>query len=352
MDRHPTTTGEGNVTPAKPDPTAEPQHRDDNRGFDPKKRFQYFLIRVTLGVLGRTFAWMPEKWAYGIGIKISMFAYRKAPKFRKLAHRHLTIAFGNEKSPEEIGQLLLDTYVAYGRNLAEYLMLPHKSNAWVESKVVFHDPLWHTRTALEQGKGVVSLGAHFGSWELVGARLGIYHYPLALIVKAQRDAIFTKLIMETRTKWGNEYIFKTRGIKEECFRQLKLNKLLGLLADQNASRNGVFVDFFGVKASTVRGPAEIARNAGTVILPSFPARNPDGTITLHVLEPIVPARTDDEEADIFETTQRCAKAIEDFARAHPTEYFWWHKRWATRPPGEPESENPNKIELPPAPGVK
>jgi len=340
------------VTRSTADPTAEPQRRSDNRGFPFKKRMQYYIIRVVLGVLGRAFAWMPEKWAYATGIRISLFAYRKAPKFRKLARRHLEIAFGKEKSPDEIERILYDTYVNYGRNLAEYLMLPHKSDKWVENKVTFYDPQWHTRTAFEEGRGIVSLGAHFGSWELVGARLGIYHYPLAVIVKAQRDAVFTKLLMETRTKWGNEYIFKTRGIKEECYRQLAQNKLLGLLADQNATRGGVFVDFFGVKASTVRGPAEIARAAGVKIIPSFPARNPDGTITLHVQEPIVPSRTDDEEADILETTQRCAKAIEDFARAHPTEYFWWHRRWATRPPGEPESENPNRIEPPPHPGIK
>ena len=325
------------MTSHKSDPTVAPQHRDDNRGFPIKKRLSYFLIRAVLGILGRTFAWMPEKWAYGIGIRISLLAYRRAPRFRKLARKHLEIAFGSEKSPEEIEKLLYDTYVAYGRNLAEYLMLPHKSNAWVENKVTFHDPEWHTRTALQGGKGVVSLGAHFGSWELVAARLGIYHYPLAVIVKAQRDAVFTKLMMETRTKWGNEYIFKTRGIKEECYAQLAKNKILGLLADQNASRNGVFVDFFGKKASTVTGPAEIAITAGVNILPSFPARNPDGTITLYVLDPIVPTNTGNKQADILDTTQRCAKVIEDFARAHPTEYFWWHRRWATRPPGEENS---------------
>lgn len=316
-----------------PDPTIEAQHRDDNRGFPLKKRLQYFLIRSLLGALGRTFAFMPEKWAYGICVRITLFAYKKAPKFRKLARRNLEIAFGKEKSPEEIEDILRRTYIAYGYNLAEFLMLPHKSKEWIEKKVVFNDPLWHTRTAVQEGKGVISLGAHFGSWELVGARLGQYHYKLAVIVKAQRDAVFTKLLMETRTKWGNEFIFKTRGIKEECFRQLEQNKILALLADQNAT-HGVFVDFFGKKACTVTGPAEIAIKAGVKILPSFPAREADGVIYLHVLDPIIPTNTGNFDADVLDTTQRCAKVIEDFARAHPTEYFWWHRRWHTRPPEE------------------
>ena len=320
------------------DPTRAPEERTDNRGFPINKRIQYFLIRVLLGTLGRTFAFMPEKWAYGICVRISLFGYKKAPKFRALARRHLDIAFGAEKSPEEIEDILRRTYIAYGYNLAEFLMLPHKSKEWIESKVVFNDPEWHMRTALEAGKGAVSLGAHFGSWELVGARMGIYHYKLAIIVKAQRDAIFTKLLMDTRTKWGNEYVFKTRGIKEECYKQLAQNKILGLLADQNTTRNGIFVDFFGKKASTARGPAEIAIKAGVKIVPGFPARNPDGTITLYALDPIIPTNTGDFEADVFDTTQRCAKVIEDFARAHPTEYFWWHRRWHTRPPEEIEEK--------------
>ena len=291
------------------------------------------MIRSILGFLGRLFAFIPEKWSYGIGIRISLMAYRRAPKFRKLARRHLEIAFGNDKSSEEIDKILYETYVNYGRNLAEFLMIPHVSKKWIEAKVTFNDPQWHTRTAIQEGKGVVSLGAHFGSWELVAARLGIYHYPIVVIVKAQRDAIFTRLMMETRTKWGNEYIFKTRGIKEECFNQLEKNKILGLMADQNATR-GVFVDFFGKKACTVTGPAEIAKKAGVKIIPSFPARNPDGTVTMHVFDPIIPTDTGDWDADILDTTQRCAKVIEDFAREHPTEYFWWHRRWRTRPPEE------------------
>jgi Kdo2-lipid IVA lauroyltransferase/acyltransferase len=318
----------------QPDPTAPPQERRDNRGFEMNKRIKYFLLRVVLGILGRAFAWMPESWAYGLCIRISLFGYKKAPKFRALARRHLEIAFGKEKSPEEIEGILRETYINYGRNLAEFLMLPHKSNKWVESKVVFNDPNWNTRTALAEGKGVVSLAGHFGSWELVAARLGIYHYPIVIIVKAQRDAIFTKLMMDTRTKWGNEYIFKTRGIKEECFNQLAKNKILGLIADQNATRNGVFVDFFGKPASSVTGPAEIAIKADVKILPGFPARGPDGIITLYALDPIIPSNTGDFDADVLDTTQRCAKVIEDFARAHPTEYFWWHRRWHTRPPGE------------------
>lgn len=282
---------------------------------------------------------MPEKLAYRTGIALTLFFYHALPSFRRLAQRHLEIAFGNEKSPAEIQAILRQTYVNYGKNLVEFLILPQRKREWVEKKVLLSDPNWYMRTQLATGKGSVSLGAHFGSWELVGARLGIYRYPLVVIVRAQRDAIFSRFMMETRTQWGNEYVFKTRGIKEECFRQLAMNKIVGLIADQNATRGGVFVNFFGKPASTVTGPAEIAIRAGVPILPGFPARNPDDTITLYAMPPIIPANTGNFEEDVRATMQMCMDSVEAFAREHPAEYFWWHKRWHTRPPEEIQKRN-------------
>lgn len=295
-----------------------------------KKRLKYFALRALLLSVSRVATIIPERITYKCCVWLSLYFYRKAPKYRKLARKHLEIAFGSEKPPEEIDEILRQTYINYGMNLAEFLMLTYKSREWVESKVNFNDPNWHIRTQLEKGKGVVGLSGHFGSWELVGARTGIYKYPIVVVVKAQRDAITSKFIMDTRTKWGNEYIFRMRGVRDECMRQLALNKIVGLIADQNVSHGGVDVDFFGKKASTATGPAYIAMKAGIPVTPSFPARNTDGTITLHVFDPIPMRDTGNFDEDLVYNVQLCNKAIEDFARLNPAEYFWWHRRWRSK----------------------
>jgi len=297
----------------------------------PAQVLKYFLSRTLVMGISRCAAIVPENLTYRFCICLTMLAYWCLPGFRRLARHHLEIAFGKEKSPEEIEAILRQTYVNYGRNLAEFFMLPYKSSEWIEKRVKFNDPQWHIRTQLEKGKGVIGLGGHFGSWELVSARLGLHKYPIVIIVKAQRDAIFSKFVMDTRTKWGNEYIFRTRGIRDECLRQLGMNKILALVADQNVSRFGIFVDFFGRKASTATGPAYIAMKTGVLIVPCFPARNQDNTVTLHVLDPIPLRDTGNFDEDLVHNVQLCSKAIEDFARRHPTEYFWWHRRWSTRP---------------------
>lgn len=296
-----------------------------------KTRVKYFFLRNIVLIIGKLAAVAPERWTYRAGVALAMFAYRRLPKFRKLARKHLEIAFGNEKSPDEIDEILRQTYVNYGKNFAEFLMVPHKSREWIENKVIPDDPGWYIRTALNEGKGVVGLGGHFGSWELVSARIAIYKYPFVGVVKAQRDALISQFIMDTRTKWGNEYIFRVKGIKDECFKQLAQNKIVGLVADQNASRSGVFIDFFGKKAATFTGPAYFAMKTGAPIIASFPARNSDDTITFYVQPPIEIRDTGNFEENLLYNVQLCSNVIEDFARKHPTEYFWWHKRWKTRP---------------------
>lgn len=310
-----------------------------NASFKFKDKVKYFFLRNTVVGIGKLAAFLPEKQTYKFCIAMTMMAYRRFPKFKNLARRHLVIAFGNEKSPEEIDALLKQTYVNYGKNLAEFLMIPHKTPEWIESKVQFNDPDWIIRTELEKGNGVIGLGGHFGSWELVAARLGLYKYPLVAVVKAQRDSMFSQFVMDTRTKWGNEYIFRVHGVREECVKQLSQNKILGLMADQNATRGGLFVDFFGKQAATVTGPAYIAMKTGVAIVPSFPARGDDGNVSLHVLPPLKLQDTGNFDEDLLYNVQLCAKAVEDFARKYPAEYFWWHKRWKTRPKNEVQEKS-------------
>jgi KDO2-lipid IV(A) lauroyltransferase len=309
------------------------QQEQNNRGIDPVSRAKYFVIRNAIMWLGRIAAVLPEKVTYAACVRLTLVAHNRLPKFRRLARRHLEIAFGAEKTPEEIDDILRRTYINYGKSLAEFLMLPHKSKEWIESRVTLDDPNWYIRTEYEKGRGVVCLGGHFGSWELVAARIGIYKYPIVAVVKAQRDAIMTRFVMETRSKWGNEYIFRERGVKEECIRQLDRNKLLGLMADQNATR-GVFVNFFGKPARTAAGPAEIAMKRKQPVIPAFPARNPDNTITLYTQKPIQMRDTGNYEEDLVHNLQQCSDAIEKFASEHPEEYFWWHRRWKSQKPAE------------------
>ncbi len=113
--------------------------------------------------------------------------------------------------------------------------------------------------------------------------------------------------------------------------------LLVLPFDQNSTRGlGVFVDFFGVPASTNAGIARIALRTDAPIVPVFIVR--DGRSArhrVHVLPIMQVERTGDLEADVVTNTQRFSEVFEEMVRRHPEQWLWMHKRWKTRPLGAP-----------------
>jgi KDO2-lipid IV(A) lauroyltransferase len=111
---------------------------------------------------------------------------------------------------------------------------------------------------------------------------------------------------------------------------------VGVLADHNtAIEEGVFVNFFGLPASTTSGLARLALRTGAAVVPGFlswdEARR---QYTLQFQPAVELVRTGNEESDIVENTARFSRVIENYIRAHPDQWLWIHKRWKTRPPGE------------------
>ena len=121
-------------------------------------------------------------------------------------------------------------------------------------------------------------------------------------------------------------------------RTLKAHGLMVLPLDQNASRRtGVFVDFFGRPASTNAGFARIARRTGAVVYPAFLVRQ--GRSARHrivILPPVPFASMADPDHAAVDFTQRCTAVLEEMIRKHPDHWLWTHKRWRTRPLGEPD----------------
>ena len=99
---------------------------------------------------------------------------------------------------------------------------------------------------------------------------------------------------------------------------------------------GVFVNFFGIPACTASGVARVALHTGAAVVPAFTIWDPalrkyrvefDRAVDL--------VRTGDQEADAVANTALFNKIIEDYVRRYPDQWLWVHRRWKTRPPGEP-----------------
>jgi KDO2-lipid IV(A) lauroyltransferase len=145
------------------------------------------------------------------------------------------------------------------------------------------------------------------------------------------------MIVSLRTKFGNKPINKRNSVGASI-EVLNRDEGLGVLPDVNVQRkDGVFVPFFGVQACTTSGVALLALRTNALIVPMSCVWDKE-TKKYKVLygEIIAPVRTGDRHRDVVETTALYTAEIEKFIRAYPGQWMWIHKRWKTRPEGEPE----------------
>jgi KDO2-lipid IV(A) lauroyltransferase len=139
-----------------------------------------------------------------------------------------------------------------------------------------------------------------------------------------------------RTRFGNQVLDK-KGSGKEAFRVLRGGGVLGILGDQNATREeGEFVEFFGIPACTHVSIAKLAMKTGAAIVPAFITRDGAGAHTIHVGRPIEPTDTGRPREDAIATTQEVARVTEAIIRRFPSQWLWGHRRWKTRPVGEPK----------------
>ena len=132
-------------------------------------------------------------------------------------------------------------------------------------------------------------------------------------------------------------IEKQTGLRE-VIRTLKSGGVVGILADLNALRpEGIFCDFFGTPAATTVGVATLALRTNAVVLPGYLVwEEAEQRHVLHFEPPVETIRTGYWDADVQQNTARYTALLESIIRRYPGQWLWIHRRWRTRPPGEPD----------------
>jgi KDO2-lipid IV(A) lauroyltransferase len=203
---------------------------------------------------------------------------------------------------------------------------------------VFEDEAWWAEAITRpRDTGGLILSGHFGNWELLVYAHGMRGHPVSLVHRTIANPFVDRWFNALRARAGTRLVRK-RHAAGGVLRALHEHELLVLPFDQNSTRGlGVFVDFFGVPASTNSGIARLALRSGAPVVPVFivrEGRRPRHRV--HVLPITYVERSGDFETDVRETTQRLSDVFEDMVRRHPEQWLWVHKRWKTRPPGQPK----------------
>jgi Kdo2-lipid IVA lauroyltransferase/acyltransferase len=191
--------------------------------------------------------------------------------------------------------------------------------------------------AMDEGRGALLVTGHFGNWEVAAAAVAARGYPIEAVVKRQRNLRVDQRIQEGRRRLGVGTI-EMREAPKRIPRALARGHAIGIVADQDARAAGVWVPFFGIPTSTFRGPALFALRFGVPVFAAVARRVEEGGYVVESQRVEVPD-TGDLDRDVLHLTAALAAHLEAAIRRHPEQYFWFHKRWKTRPP----TEHPNEL---------
>jgi len=281
---------------------------------------------------------LPRGGAILAGKLIAIAAYHLHGRLRRVGYTNLALAMP-ELDPSERRSIVRRVFMNLGRLLGEFSQFPKITRQNI-SRLVEYDGLENYSSASERGRGVLMLTGHLGAWELCAFAQGVYGHPLSFLVRPLDNPLLNRMVSHYRELSGNRTIDKNWAVKP-VLEILKRGQDVGLLIDANTLPDqGVFCDFFGTPACATTGLAVFVLRADAPVVPGFLIW--DERLRKHRLrfEPEIPLiRTGDFKEEVALNTARFTKVIEEYARRYPDQWLWVHKRWHTRPEGEPNLYN-------------
>jgi len=306
---------------------------DEQAASAPKVKLQDRLEYWAALALLKTLGWLPHKLARALCAPLASLCYWLWPRLRRVGLINLRLAFP-EWTEAQRRQVIYQLFQNFGRMLADFAHFPHWNRGNIE-RLIIYDGFENYERAQSQGRGVLFLTAHFGNWELGSFAHGVYGYPCYFVVRGLDNILIDRLINSYRCRSGGKAIDKSefaRGV----LRAFAQGHAVGVLSDQNMlPSEGVFVDFFGRKACTTTGPARVARKTGAPIVLGLVIWDKKLKKYRLRFEAVDWIKCGEAEEEILVNTANFTRRLEEYVRRHPDQWLWVHRRWKTRPPGEP-----------------
>jgi Kdo2-lipid IVA lauroyltransferase/acyltransferase len=295
-----------------------------------RRELEYAAAWPFIKILGT----LPRPLARAVGISIGQAVYLLHFRLRRVGMRNLALAFP-EKTEAERARILRGEFTSLGRQLAEVCQFPRYARENID-EVVVYDGLENYQQAYARGKGVLFVTGHFGGWELSAFAHSLHGHWLHVVMRPMDNPYLDQLLERYRTMHGNKTVGKDDFVRG-LLAAMKAGETVGILMDTNMTPpQGVFVDFFGIPACTASGLARITLRTDAAVVPGFTIWDESlGKYRLRFDPAVELIRTGDLEADIVANTQKFTSVIESYVRKYPEQWLWVHRRWKTRPEGQP-----------------
>jgi len=270
---------------------------------------------------------LPMRWIGAIGAGLGWLLYQ----FGRGHVTRVNLALCFPEMPEAQRHALgLKHFKMLGRNAVELSIMVWGSEEQL-LELIRVEGLEHLKAAADGGKPVIALAPHFIGLNMGGIRVA-HEYPgTASIYSRQKNPVLDRIFLTARTRFGNPHLVSRQEGLRSVIRVIKSGKPFYFLPDMDfGMRDSIFVPFFGVPAATISALPRLAAITGAKVVPVI-TRQVGAGYEVRVYPPWENYPTGDLEADV----RRMNAFIEERALEMPEQYFWAHKRFKTRPPGEP-----------------
>jgi KDO2-lipid IV(A) lauroyltransferase len=295
-----------------------------------RENLEYWLVVAVARALGL----MPRGFARLLAGLLAFAVYHSLGRLRRVGVRNLELALPGLTNAERT-RILRGVYRSLGWQLVEFCRMSRYTAANTRN-CIRTEGLDRYLAAKARGKGVLIVTGHLGAWELSSFYHSLMGHPMGMVIRRLDNKRLDDFVNAIRCLHGNRVLHKddfARGL----LTAMSAGETVGILMDTNITPpQGVFVEFFGRQACTASGLARVALKTGAAVLSGFMAWEPaERRYVLRFGPELVFAQSGDAEADALAATQLCASATEEWIRRYPDQWLWIHRRWKTRPPGEP-----------------
>lgn len=287
---------------------------------------KFWLTWILLGFFW-CIAQLPVTWNQAVGRAIGHIFFRLGKARRIIAETNVRLCFP-ELSNAKQDYIIKESVIACGLSMSESAIALWGSRDKMRGRYTITG-LEHLEKARAEGKGILLCGSHLTTIDISG-RMFAYHAEADVLYRADPNPLIAHFIAKARNRVNANAIH--RNDTKQLIKNLRQGHTVWYAPDQNYNiKHSIFAPFFGIPAATIVATSRIAKLSKCAVIPFFCYREAGGRYRLEILPALDNFPTDDDLAD----ATRINLIIETAIRKAPEQYLWVHRRFKSRPPGEP-----------------
>ena len=302
-----------------------------------KKKPYRFVLYLAARAAAAVVCILPRRAALALARGAGWLSYALVKRQRTKILESLRKAYRQEKSGDEIRRLARKVFQHAAQTVVEVLRFPGLTREKLKTMVDAGEAIRLYESLLKEGRGVLSITAHLGNWELLAGVICIEGFSGAVVARRVYYEPYNEWIVGLRRSVKVRTIYRDQSARE-ILELLAANQIIGLLPDQDIHGiRGVFVDFFGRPAYTPVAPVRLALASGSPIVANFLVREPGdryrvvlGSVIRPVVEGGAAASVFQREEAVKKYTAQWMTVFEKIIRQYPEQWAWMHDRWKTR----------------------